>query len=349
MPKEYEMTKIQLWGVQLLGGFFDALHRDQLTDFLKSEELQRFLHEAEGGSIEGKVPDGTPGSKFPGLGSGNPLDVLHDLFGGLGAGFGDGTPGSKLPDVGGGGPLDVLHDIFSGPASGLGKIDHQAGGDPAATGSTNIEDDGHGHVITTHKDDQGNITRIDNDGHGNIQVHTDNRDGSSEEFELHADGSSRGSQSYANGGGDWWSISSDGHGGSHIVGGDHHSRNYGPDGRPYSPGEDGGGDTNSDRNPLSGIDIGAPQSMEQMLNQMKNPGKDPNDLDPNTGAGGITFTEQDKERLGRIVPGAEVLDPNSGIDPLSQLNIDPSQIHTRSEEDDLDPNTGQDQPLPIGR
>ena len=88
--------------------------------------------------------------------------------------------------------------------------------------------------------------------------------------------------------------------------------------------------------------------MQQMLSQMKHPGKDLNELDPNTGDGGIKFTKEDKERLGRIVPGAEVLDPNSGIDPLTQLNFDPNQLHTRSEKDDrVDPNTGL-KPMPFG-
>jgi hypothetical protein len=85
-----------------------------------------------------------------------------------------------------------------------------------------------------------------------------------------------------------------------------------------------------------------------MSNALHHPDSDTEQHDPNTGEGGRPLTDAERERLGRIVPAAELLDPNSGIDPLTGLHLDPNQMRTRSEDDDrVDPNTGE-QPLPGG-
>jgi hypothetical protein len=298
MPKDAYLTKHQIWGVRLLAGFFGALRGNLLTEFLTSDELERFLREAAGGSFGGKVPDGTPGSKFPGVGVSNPLDVLHDIFNSLG--------------------------------SGLGEIDRSGEANPAAA--------------------DGDRVTIGRSPDGTIQTDIVHRDGTRDSFVMFPDGSYQSEHTEGPGHYDRVHIVPGAHPGEVTIYEYHGRPGYPevgtrivyPAGRQHnSPGEDGSGDTNSDPNPLSGINILGPQSMQQMLNQMKHPGKNPDKLDPNSGAGGITFTEEDKERLGRIVPSAEVLDPNSGVDPLTQLAFDPNQMRTRSEKDDrVDPNTG---------
>lgn len=365
MPKEYEMTEIQLWGVQLLGSFFDALRSDQLSEFLKSDDLASFLRETGAGPYFGKVPAGTPRAKFPDNDSTNMFDVPYDVIRGPG-GFGQipsGLTGSNFPGAGSNpldgqnpfgsqNPLEILHGIFQGLGFDLGKIDHSGGIDPAATpdgGTTPAT------TSTTHDDGHGNVTDVTDDHQGNVAVHTQHSDGSAEDFSLSADGSSSGSKRDVNGRIEYFMITMDRQGGGFTIERGYHdtdgsnerrSSHYGADGQQHSPGEDGGGDTNTAPSPLSGVAIGGPQSAEQMLNQMQYPGQDPNELDQNTGLGGLKLTEADKEGLGWFVPALEVLDPNSGIEPLAQLNIDPNQIHARSEDDDrIDPNTGL-QPLP---
>src|SRR3954454_24380607 len=81
MPIDANLTKNRLWGLRMLGGFSDALRGNRLAGFLQSDELERFLHDSTGGSVAGKTPgDGTPGSKLPGIGLKDPLNVLHGLF-----------------------------------------------------------------------------------------------------------------------------------------------------------------------------------------------------------------------------------------------------------------------------
>ena len=99
MPKESPLTKGQLWGLDLLGRFLDAIQGGVLADFVKSDELERFLQESAGGPFGQNVPDGRPGSEFPAAGGGNPVDVLRGL----------------------------LHGILSD----LGRIDHPGSADPA--------------------------------------------------------------------------------------------------------------------------------------------------------------------------------------------------------------------------
>ena len=85
--------------------------------------------------------------------------------------------------------------------------------------------------------------------------------------------------------------------------------------------------------------------MQQMLAGMQNPDKDP-DLDPNTGGSGLKISEEEGARAGHVASASKVLDSNSGIDPLTQFNLDPNLMHTASETDDRsDPNTGR-KPLP---
>jgi hypothetical protein len=88
--------------------------------------------------------------------------------------------------------------------------------------------------------------------------------------------------------------------------------------------------------------------MQEVMEQMAHPGEDSGELDQNTGKEVFRPSEEQQEQLGRTVPALDTLDPNSGIDPLTSLNLDPSKFRTRSEEDDrVDPNTGE-KPMPGG-
>jgi hypothetical protein len=63
----------------------------------------------------------------------------------------------------------------------------------------------------------------------------------------------------------------------------------------------------------------------------------------------VWLTKEDEERLGRIAPAIETLDPHSGTDPLTGLGLDPDLMNTGSDKDDrVDPNTGQ-KPMPGGK
>jgi len=330
MPKDTELTKNQIWGVHLLQAFFDALRKDQLPDFLKSDDLERFLHEGEGGSFGGKVPDGTPGSKFPSAGGEDALGVLHGLFHGIG--------------------------------SGMGRVDHPGQADPAGGWLENVV---FGADVVFSDEDVTDLnvheSRTANGDHEDSTTITlVRRDLSQWRFYERYD--ANGESTYwecsitgANGGYGLDTVRPDSHGGieytESLRSGDYSytsTRHFDSQGRRQSPGEDGGGEANTGRNPLGNLEAVGPQSMQDMLNAMQHPGKDSESLDPNKGASGLKLTEADQERLGRTVPGAEVLDPNSGVDPLSVLDLDPSQMHTRSEKDDrVDPNTGL-KPVPGG-
>jgi hypothetical protein len=112
------------------------------------------------------------------------------------------------------------------------------------------------------------------------------------------------------------------------------------------PSEDDG-DENTERNPLSGINLLGPQPLRQMVEQTNDPANDLNGLDPNTGVPGFILTKDDQQHIGSTAPALEVLDTNNGSNPLTQLHIDPNQVHTRSEKENVvDPNTGQ-KPLPL--
>jgi len=329
MTKDTQLTKYQIWGVHLLGGFFDALHRGQLPEFLQSDEIERLLQQVASGSFGSNIPDGTPGSEFP-------------------------TTGGKDP-------LDVLHGLFQGVASGLGRVDHSGQADPASEyGDREYNRRDIQNVTTTEQRtafgssvNRDEITIYLKDGSTDTFTEDYDENGNSTRFERsHMD---HGSTSLT-----FERIEPESHDGSRVTTGtfDEHGEQHvnrvfhldrgGRLLRSESPGEDGGGDTNTDRNPLDNIEVVGPQSPQQMISAMQHPGKDSEEFDPNTGGSGFKLSEADQERLGRIAPGAEVLDPNSGVDPLSALNLDPNQIHTRSEDDDrVDPNTGL-KPVPTG-
>lgn len=346
MKSTQQFTNNQIRGARLLCGFFYALQKDQLTEFLKSDEVQRFLQETAGGYIAGKVPDGTPeGSGVPGTSERNPLDILHDLFNNPWSGsLGDGTPGSEIGGIGGN-PLGTLQDIFNNQWSGgLGKIDHPGGADPAgAYGDANFDGPDVPHFSfsdqrTANGDDEDSdmITLVFRDGRREILLEEYDEHGTPVQFshvrmrsETDMSGTFERVTPASNGGYDVVQGTNDSQGHSTTTRILHFDRN----GVQIldSPGEDGAG-ANTDRDPLSSIEVVGPQSTQQTLAGMKYPGKDPNELDPNSGDGGIKFTEEDKERLGRTAPALDVLDPNSGIDPLSQLNIDPDQINSKEEE-----------------
>jgi hypothetical protein len=106
--------------------------------------------------------------------------------------------------------------------------------------------------------------------------------------------------------------------------------------------DDEGLDPNSGLGPLAHIHIGQPQSLQQMSGRIEHPDNGTEGLDPNVPDSGINFTEEDRERFGFFAPTVEVLDPNSGLDPLTQFNFDPSQMHGGSgDNEELDPNTGR--------
>jgi hypothetical protein len=259
---------------------------------------------------------------------------LNGQAGAFGQKVPDGAPGSTFPSAGGQSPGDALRGLFNGLGAGLGEVDHAGGTDPSSTDGDRTE-------IRT------------------------NRDGTIVTTTLHADGSWDADAFYRNG--NYVSNHGDGHGGisvTSVTAGSHEGdctvttiesapgmperttsiRYHGAD---RSPGE-GGSEANSDLNPLSGIDPMSPPSTQQMLDQLEHPGKDRDELDPNSKMGGFQPTKEDVERLGLTVPALDTLDPNSGVDPLTSLNLDPSQLRTRSEKDDrVDPNTGE-KPMPGG-
>ena len=329
MPKDSYLTKDQIRALGLLGGFSEAVRGNRLAAFLKSGDLERFLDGMRGGPFSGTVPaDGTPGSKLPGVGVEDPLNILRGLFQGIG--------------------------------SDLGKIDRPAGADPAA-GQTTVNPNGD--RVTTNTDSNGDRVTVITRPDGTIGIWTAHRDGSADGIIwrpdgtvglIHVDHAPNGDARFGAGSAGVGSSSTEvnmyaGANTREVVILTFHHRDGVRDDNPtrtvwrrgQSPGEEGGGDTNSGRNPLDGIETVGPQSMQQMIAGLKNPGRNPDKLDPNTGVSGITLTKEDKERLGRTVPAAEVVDANSGIDPLNQLNLDPSQLHTRSEKDErVDPNTG---------
>ena len=324
-PPEMDLSQHQIWGLRLIQSFFDAQRKGRLPDFIESDELRKFLHRAMEGSFGTKVPDGSPGSKIPQAGGRSPIDVLHDLFRGLG---------------------------FS-----LGKVDHPGGGDPAADRD---EHEGtevlpSGKRITVHTDPAtGDRTTVDARPDGSIRSDTVHRNGTRDSFELLTNGTYRSEHSAGPGNYDRIEVRPGPAPGDCVIYEFHGrpglaetgTRTVYPPGRQTSPGEDGGGDGNSGRNPLSGLEAVGPQSMGQMVNQMEHPGSD-SEKDPNTGKG-PTLSDAEQEKLRRIAPGAEKVDPNSGQDPLSTLNLDPSKLHTRNEDDDrIDPNTGQ-KPVPGG-
>lgn len=331
MPDERELTKEALWGLYLVQSFFDALLKGQVWSFIESDEVRRFLHQAKRGSFGEKVPDGgTPGSEIPGTGTQDPLDVLGGLFGGVG--------------------------------SSLGEVDHpdRAAKDRKPDGTSVLPD---GTRQTIHTDaETGDRVTIRTYADGSISTWTAHRDGSADGFRwwpdntsgmFHVDHTPNGSTEFAAG------LHQDG-----TVVDVHHGDTAGEwvtrwghwdAGTAYldrrevwqSPGEDGR-EASSDRNPLASLEAVGPLSLAQMTNALRHPSKDLN-LDPNTGKSGLQLTDADRERFGRIVPSADVLDPNSGVDPLTGLNLDPNQVHTRTEDDDrVDLNTGL-KPQPGGR
>lgn len=285
MPVDYELTEYQQWGVGMLLGFFGVLYNGQLTGFLNADDLASFVRQIrEGGPFGGEIPEGRPGSKFPGTGLTDPLDIARDLFRSL--------------------------------LSGLGETDGSGGVDPA----TRPDSEPVGTFTISRAD--GSVSTFTREEDGRTWVKTIDAKGNEISIMVTPD--------------------RDGTGGPTVVV-ETHSRD-GQETRKsfrYSPGVDGAGDGNSDLNPLSGINVVGPQSNEQAISALQHPGKDPNELDPNSGIRGFSLSETEQERLGLIVPALDVLDLNSGMDPLSQLNLDPNQIHTRSEDDDrIDPNTG---------
>jgi hypothetical protein len=311
MPQVSQSTTNQIRGLHLLRGFYDALEHDQLHEFLRTNELERFLHEIASGPFGGQIPDGEPGSEFPGLGLSNPLDILHDLFN---------EAGGDLGIVDNPGSSDGL-SFNTGDDKPTRVITHDA-----ETGVATVTE----HNPETHTT---TITQTFRDKHVETYTEVGGREPSVTRTNS-ADGSKI-------------TLTPDGHGGMNEDRSDAHSHTV-RHVKASGMSDDERVDMNSGQNPLSGIAILGPQSMQQMINQMRHPDKDSDELDPNSGSGGIELTEEDRERLGRIVPRLDVLDPNSGIDPLTQLNIDPNQIHARSEEDDrMDPNTGQE-PTPFG-
>jgi hypothetical protein len=302
MPKDIQLTKYDIWGVNLVQSFFSSLVRGTLLSFLKSDELERFLHGTPGGSFGSKIPGGGPGSKFPGTGAMSPLDTLHQMFGSIASGFGEvDNPGGFNTAT------QPVEDVGSIPSPSRVQSITVRGEEMTvqSTGRQDIYSEGRnsdtGQKVATH------ITYYDN--------------GIKDRVDITSDGA----------GGTWWDMSRTQNGVTRTIH-SHHEID--------SPGEDGGGDTNSDRNPLGSIDIRGLQSVGQMLKGVEHPAKDGKELDPNFKKGQY-LKDIDKDRLGRVAPALKTLDPNSGIDPLTQLNIDPGTLHTRSKEDDrIDPNTG---------
>ncbi len=260
--------------------------------------------------------------------------IVNQPGGSFGGKVPDGGPGSKLPNAGGKNPLDVLGALFGGLAAGLGEVDRAYGVDPSADGKDEVQ------VIPLHEN-------------GTLGAIIQYADGRSEMWAIDADGvyqsivrdgdTLTNTRIYSYGPGEcivdrWTSVGA-------AFPGVHEVWKYGPDGA-RSPGD--GGDTNTERNPLSRLEALGPLSMEQIFNQMMHPGSYSDELDPNISKDGFRFNDEDQERLARTAPALDTLDPNSGIDPLTSLNIDSGRIRTSNDKDDrLDPNTGQ-KPVPGG-
>jgi hypothetical protein len=254
---------------------------------------------------------------------------LNGEGGAFGTAIADGGPGSKFPSAGAKNPLDVLRGLFGGLASGLGEVDQAHGVDPATERGDDI------HVIHHHEsgtmgaiihyaDGRTEMWGINDDGRYESMV----RDGNTLTDTLISPGASTGQCIVER-----WT----------YVGGvltAHDITKYGPFG-DRSPGE-GGGDENTDRNPLSGFGAAGPFSMQQVMEQMAHPEKGADELDQNTGKDPFRVSKEDQEQLGRTAPALETLDPNSGIDPVTSLNPDPDKMGSEGDTDDrLDPNTGQ--------
>ena len=260
---------------------------------------------------------------------------LNGPGGAFGGTLADGEPGSKLPTTGTQSPFDALRGLFGGLAAGLGEVDRAFGVDPAATGPDHVRviphhENGVQGAVIHYADGRVEMWGFNDDG----RYQSIMRDGHTVTNQLISPGESPGQCLVET----WTYV--DGRLTSHEL------VKYLPSGN-RAPGESGG-DANADRNPLSGLDILGPQSIQQMLYALENAGKDAHELDPNTGMDGLQLTKEDEERLGRIAPAFETLDPNSGMGPLSSLNLDPNQMTTRSEKDDrIDPNTGL-KPMPGG-
>jgi hypothetical protein len=335
VPDERELTKEAIWGLYLVQGFFGALLKGRGWSFIESDEVRRFLHQAKRGSFGEKIPDG-------------------------------GTPGSEIPGTGTQDPLDVLAGLFSGIGSSLGEVDRpgRAGKDRKPDGPSVLPDGTH---QTIHTDaETGDRVTIRRYADGSISTWTAHRDGSADGFRwfpdnhtamFHVDHTPNGSTEFGAGfheSGTGVETHPGGNAREVVTNSFHwHNGTVHQDGPPRvwrrenSPGEDGR-EANSDRNPLANLETIGPHSLAQMTEALRHPAKDV-DLDPNTGRKGPQFTDADKERLGRIVPNADLLDPNSGVNPLAALNLDPSRMHTRSEDDDrVDPNTGL-KPQPGGK
>jgi hypothetical protein len=333
MPKDTALTKLQILDLHLLAGFFTAARKGQIWRFVESEDVRAFIRDAERGRFGTRVPDGSPGSKFPGTGVQNPLDVLDGLF--------------------------------RGPAFGLGRIDHGGRSDPAAAPEgVEILPDGTRQTIHTNPDNGDRVT-VRTETNGVIRVWVAHSDGSADGFVLRPDGAGGTvhvdqtpghSSDFGAGYGDN-SVEVDIYAGANsreVVTITTHTRNGARESqtrsvwhRDQSPGEDGR-DANSARNPLDGLDVVGPQSLWQMTNALRNPGRDAGKLDPNSGKAGLKLTDEQQKQLGLTAPALKTLDPNSGIDPLTRLNLDPGQLHTRTEKDDrVDPNTGR-KPVPGG-
>lgn len=287
------------WGLNLLDRFYGAVDDGSLPDFLRSKDLNSYLHRFEAlGSI------GSDGSE-PNLGK----------------------AGSDSTN-----PLDVLHDIFTAIGSSLGRIDRPDGENPAArppgdnSGPTVI-------VVTTYDPTTNTtmITRTFKGGGQEIYSETPGPHGRAELTSVN---------------GDKIIITPDGHGGTieeRSTSQGHTFQHRNSDGKIMSPGEDEGGDTNNGRNPLSGLEALGPQSLQQMTNALKHPGKDTDELDPNAKANPANLSEADREHVNiGSSAGEYVVDPNIGMDPLSQLNLDPNKMagSRDDEENRIDPTTG---------
>ena len=334
MPDKSPLSKSQIWGLSMLQRFFDAVRKERLREMLESDELRRFLDQARRGTFGDEVPDVTPGSKIPGTGAQDPLDVLDGLFHGVGA--------------------------------RLGEIDRSGGVDPAAMEPDGVTIGPNGTRQTIHTNpDTGDRVTIRTHTNGEIDVWTAHRDGSADGFTWKPDGSTGtvhvdhtpgGSPDFG-AGIDQDSVEVDMYRGANgrdvvtvtVTTRDGHKEITGRSvWRPGSAPGEGDGEANTGRNPLGGLEVVGPLSLGRMTDALRSADSRSEMLDPNTGKGGLKLTDADKERLGRIVPRAEALDPNSGVDPLSLFNLDPTRFRTRTEDDDrVDPNTGR-KPMPGG-
>jgi hypothetical protein len=258
---------------------------------------------------------------------------LHNDSGSFGKDIPGGEPGSKFPSAGSQNPVDVLRGLFGGLASGLGEVDRAHGVDPAGERGDDIHiihhhESGTQGAVVHYADGRREMWGINDDGRYESIV----RDGNTLTDTLMTPGSVPGQCLIEK----WTFVNG--------VLTSHELTKYGPYG-DHSPGE-GGGDDNTDRNPLSGLGPIGPFSMQQVMEEMAHPEKGVGELDQNTGKDVFRPSEEQQEQLGRTVPALDTLDPNSGLDPLTSLNLDPNKLHTRTEDEErLDPNTGE-KPIP---